>query len=67
VDVTSDRTIYLALDELVRRHAAADQAGPSPRESLTRHEYRCFSQNGEKSAWQALKNRGCDIEGHVSS
>jgi hypothetical protein len=55
--VTSDRGIYAALDELVRRHTRASTAAPSPREPLTRYEHRCFSQNGEDGVLAELMRR----------
>jgi len=53
----SDRIIYLALDELVRRHTLNDRPEPSPQEPLTRYEYRGFSQNGEDGVLAELLGR----------
>jgi hypothetical protein len=53
----SDRMLYLALDELVRRHTRADVPRPSPQEPLTRHEHRVFSQNGEDGVLSELLRR----------
>ncbi|HEY4450087.1 MAG TPA: hypothetical protein VGN13_00655 [Solirubrobacteraceae bacterium] len=53
----SDRLIYAALAELVRRHGHDAPAARSPAESLTRHEYRGFSQNGEDGVLAELLQR----------
>jgi hypothetical protein len=53
----SDRALYVALDELVRRHTHTSPAAASPREPLTRYEYRCFSQNGEDGVLAELLRR----------
>jgi hypothetical protein len=55
--LTSDRNIYLALDELVRRHTHTSTAALSPRVPLTRYEYGCFSQNGEDGVLAELLGR----------
>jgi hypothetical protein len=54
---SSDRGTYVALDELVRRHESTPTEAPSPREPLTRYEYRCFSQNGEDGVLAELLAR----------
>jgi hypothetical protein len=43
---TTPRDVYLALTELVRRHAGGEVPA-TPEASLTAHELRVFSQNGE--------------------
>jgi hypothetical protein len=53
----SDRMIYLALGELVRRHGRGSAPAPSPEESLTRYEHRVFSQNGEDGVLSELLRR----------
>jgi hypothetical protein len=53
----SDRTAYIALEELVRRHTLGSDLILSPREPLTRYEYRCFSQNGEDGVLAELLRR----------
>jgi hypothetical protein len=55
--VFSDRTIYLALDQLVHRHAQPSIVARSPHEPLTRYEYRVFSQNGEDGVLAELLGR----------
>jgi hypothetical protein len=55
--VPSDHIIYLALNELARRHAQSSVATPTPQEPLTRYEYRCFSQNGEDGVLAELVHR----------
>src|ERR1700735_1688295 len=57
IHMMSDRAIYLALDELVQRHAPRDTTAPSPQESLTRYEHRVFSQNGEDGVLAELLHR----------
>jgi hypothetical protein len=54
---SSDRFTYAAIDELVRRHSGTRTGMPSPREPLTRYEYRCFSQNGEDGVLAELFSR----------
>ncbi len=54
--VDSDRLIYIALDELIRRHASRSSR-PSPQEPLTRYEHRVFSQNGEDGVLAELLHR----------
>jgi hypothetical protein len=54
---SSDRFTYAALDELVRRYAGTATETPSPKEPLTRYEYRCFSQNGEDGVLAELLAR----------
>jgi hypothetical protein len=53
----SDRLTYLALEELVRRHAQGELGTPSPQEPLTRYEHRVFSQNGEDGVLAELLRR----------
>jgi len=53
----SDRTTYMALHELVRRHAQGMAPAPSPNEPLTRYEHRVFSQNGEDGVLAELLHR----------
>src|ERR1700730_10617776 len=53
----NDRVTYLALDELVRRHAQGNRPAPSPQEPLTRYEHRVFSQNGEDRVLAELVRR----------
>src|ERR1700722_3566378 len=55
--MVSDRATYLALNELVRRHADRDAPAPSPQEPLTRYECRGFSQNGEDGVLAELPRR----------
>jgi hypothetical protein len=55
--VSSDRIVYVTLEELVRRHTLTSVPPASPREPLTRYEYRCFSQNGEDGVLAELLRR----------